>query len=194
MMDHVSVFVGADIDATDTGGSSYNVHVGHALEAIAARRCNVALVTLAAFGTRAILPSSAAAAVGAPVNAPDSWSGLRVRPPNWLSPHILRRYLSEPNDLRRRDIGRRTSATVLSVSEDPAGILPTTRCCRRSTVAPISGANDRRHSAQDQLCILSNIAAFVCDIGRRRGISIPRMRPLRSSHPTASEIAKYRLQ
>ena len=35
------------IDATDTGGSSYIVHVGHALEAIAAGRCNVALVTLA---------------------------------------------------------------------------------------------------------------------------------------------------
>jgi acetyl-CoA C-acetyltransferase len=35
------------IDATDTGGSSYNVHVGHALQAIAAGRCNVALVTLA---------------------------------------------------------------------------------------------------------------------------------------------------
>jgi acetyl-CoA C-acetyltransferase len=35
------------IDATDTGGSSYNVHVGHALEAIAAGRCSVALVTLA---------------------------------------------------------------------------------------------------------------------------------------------------
>lgn len=35
------------IDATDTGGSSYLVHVGHALEAVAAGRCNVALVTLA---------------------------------------------------------------------------------------------------------------------------------------------------
>jgi acetyl-CoA C-acetyltransferase len=35
------------IDATDTGGSSYIVHVGHALEAIAAGRCNIALVTLA---------------------------------------------------------------------------------------------------------------------------------------------------
>src|SRR5262247_2096788 len=35
------------LDATDTGGSSYNVHVGHALEAIAVGRCNVALVTLA---------------------------------------------------------------------------------------------------------------------------------------------------
>ncbi len=35
------------IDTTDTGGSSYLAHVGHAVEAIAAGRCNVALVTLA---------------------------------------------------------------------------------------------------------------------------------------------------
>jgi acetyl-CoA C-acetyltransferase len=35
------------VDTTDTGGSSYLVHVGHAVEAIAAGRCNVALVTLA---------------------------------------------------------------------------------------------------------------------------------------------------
>src|SRR5687767_14575481 len=35
------------IDTTDTGGSSYLVHVGHAAEAIAAGKCNVALVTLA---------------------------------------------------------------------------------------------------------------------------------------------------
>ena len=35
------------IDTTDTGGSSYLLHVGHAVEAIAAGRCNVALVTLA---------------------------------------------------------------------------------------------------------------------------------------------------
>ncbi|MBS0240940.1 MAG: thiolase domain-containing protein, partial [Proteobacteria bacterium] len=34
-------------DATDSGGSSYNLHVGHALAAIATGRCNVALVTLA---------------------------------------------------------------------------------------------------------------------------------------------------
>ncbi|MFV0298054.1 MAG: thiolase domain-containing protein [Hyphomicrobiaceae bacterium] len=34
-------------DATDSGGSSYNLHVGHAMEAIASGRCNVALVTLA---------------------------------------------------------------------------------------------------------------------------------------------------
>ena len=35
------------VDSTDVGGSSYQVAVGHALEAIAAGRCNVALITLA---------------------------------------------------------------------------------------------------------------------------------------------------
>jgi acetyl-CoA C-acetyltransferase len=34
-------------DSTETGGSSYVVHVGHAAEAIAAGKCQVALVTLA---------------------------------------------------------------------------------------------------------------------------------------------------
>jgi acetyl-CoA C-acetyltransferase len=35
------------IDSTETGGSSYLVHVGHAAQAIAAGKCNVALITLA---------------------------------------------------------------------------------------------------------------------------------------------------
>ncbi len=35
------------IDSTETGGSSYLVHVGHAAAAIAAGKCSVALVTLA---------------------------------------------------------------------------------------------------------------------------------------------------
>src|SRR5919109_4525432 len=35
------------MDSTDTGGSSYVIHVAHAAEAIAAGRCNVALITLA---------------------------------------------------------------------------------------------------------------------------------------------------
>ncbi|MDO9527441.1 MAG: thiolase domain-containing protein, partial [Gemmobacter sp.] len=34
------------IDTTDTGGCSYQIHVAHAVEAIAADKCNVALVTL----------------------------------------------------------------------------------------------------------------------------------------------------
>ena len=35
------------IDTTETGGSSYVIHVGHAAEAIAAGQCSVALITLA---------------------------------------------------------------------------------------------------------------------------------------------------
>ena len=35
------------VDNTETGGSSYIVHVGHAMEAIASGKCNVALITLA---------------------------------------------------------------------------------------------------------------------------------------------------
>ncbi|MEH6476607.1 MAG: thiolase domain-containing protein [Sneathiella sp.] len=35
------------IDSTETGGSSYVLHVGHAVDAIAAGKCNVALITLA---------------------------------------------------------------------------------------------------------------------------------------------------
>ena len=35
------------VDATDTGGSSYIVHLGHAARAIAAGKCDVALITLA---------------------------------------------------------------------------------------------------------------------------------------------------
>src|SRR6201994_2905893 len=35
------------IDSTETGGSSYEVHVGHAAEAIAAGKCSVALITMA---------------------------------------------------------------------------------------------------------------------------------------------------
>ena len=35
------------VDSTETGGSSYIVHVAHAAEAIAAGRCSIALITLA---------------------------------------------------------------------------------------------------------------------------------------------------
>ncbi|PPR65433.1 MAG: hypothetical protein CFH00_01361, partial [Alphaproteobacteria bacterium MarineAlpha1_Bin1] len=43
-------YMGLDIkytDCTETGGSSYVVHVGHAMNAIAMGKCSVALVTLA---------------------------------------------------------------------------------------------------------------------------------------------------
>src|SRR5215510_379659 len=35
------------VDTTETGGSSYVIHVGHAAQAIAAGKCSVALITLA---------------------------------------------------------------------------------------------------------------------------------------------------
>src|SRR2546428_4748550 len=35
------------VDTTESGGSSYVIHVGHAAEAIAAGKCDVALITLA---------------------------------------------------------------------------------------------------------------------------------------------------
>src|ERR687895_1694044 len=35
------------VDSTDMGGTSYLVHVAHAAEAIAAGKCNIALITLA---------------------------------------------------------------------------------------------------------------------------------------------------
>ena len=46
MIDYMGLKV-RHMDSTDTGGSSYLIHVAHAAEAIAAGKCNVALVTLA---------------------------------------------------------------------------------------------------------------------------------------------------
>jgi acetyl-CoA C-acetyltransferase len=46
MIDYLGLQV-RHVDSTETGGSSYIVHVAHAAEAIAAGRCNVALITLA---------------------------------------------------------------------------------------------------------------------------------------------------
>ena len=45
MVDHLGIRP-RHVDSTDTGGSSYLVHVAHAAEAIAAGRCRVALITL----------------------------------------------------------------------------------------------------------------------------------------------------
>lgn len=46
MVDYMNLKV-RHVDTTETGGSSYLVHVAHAAAAIAAGKCNVALVTLA---------------------------------------------------------------------------------------------------------------------------------------------------
>jgi acetyl-CoA C-acetyltransferase len=57
------------IDATDCGGSSYILHVGHAAEAIAAGKCRVALITLA--GKPRTDPNFAAAMRAANAAAPE---------------------------------------------------------------------------------------------------------------------------
>ena len=46
MVDYLNLKV-RHVDSTDTGGSSYLIHVAHAVQAIATGKCNVALVTLA---------------------------------------------------------------------------------------------------------------------------------------------------
>ena len=46
MVDYLGLKV-RHIDSTETGGSSYLIHLGHAAEAIAAGKCSVALITLA---------------------------------------------------------------------------------------------------------------------------------------------------
>jgi acetyl-CoA C-acetyltransferase len=46
MLDYLGLKV-RHVDTTETGGSSYIIHVAHAAEAIAAGKCNVALITLA---------------------------------------------------------------------------------------------------------------------------------------------------
>ena len=47
MVDYLGLKNCRHMDSTDTGGSSYVLHVGHAAQAIAAGKCKVALITLA---------------------------------------------------------------------------------------------------------------------------------------------------
>ncbi|MBR0654435.1 thiolase domain-containing protein [Plastoroseomonas arctica] len=68
MADYMGLNNLSHVDSTDTGGSSYQIHVAHAAEAIAMGKCNVALITLAG------RPRSEAMATG---TAPRSW-GVNV--------------------------------------------------------------------------------------------------------------------
>ncbi len=69
MVDYLGLKL-SHMDSTDTGGSSYILHVGHAAEAIAAGKCRIALITLAG------RPRSEGMATGTAsrpaTNAPDS--------------------------------------------------------------------------------------------------------------------------
>src|SRR5215471_15577843 len=51
------------MDSTETGGSSYLVHVGHAAAAIAAGKCSIALITLAGLPRTQRMPRTSASAL-----------------------------------------------------------------------------------------------------------------------------------
>ena len=62
-------YIGLDLrytDCTETGGSSYTVHVGHAAQAIADGKCNVALISLAGRPRAEGLKTLGARAYGGP--------------------------------------------------------------------------------------------------------------------------------
>ncbi len=63
------------VDSTETGGSSYLVHVGHAASAIAAGKCGVALVTMAGLA-RSLGQAPTARSSGSPEAAFESTWGM----------------------------------------------------------------------------------------------------------------------
>ncbi|MBK6716867.1 MAG: thiolase domain-containing protein [Burkholderiales bacterium] len=69
------------LDSTECGGSAPILHVAHAAAAIAAGRCNVALITLAGRPRAAMAEAQAKAAAAGPGN-----DGKPVRPPLALRP------------------------------------------------------------------------------------------------------------
>jgi len=75
MLDYLGLPNVRHVDATDTGGSSYIIHVAHAAAAIAAGKANVALITLS--GRPRSEGSSGVAPRAVVPNVPDSaWEGL----------------------------------------------------------------------------------------------------------------------
>jgi acetyl-CoA C-acetyltransferase len=75
MLDYMGLRNVRYVDSTDTGGSSYIIHVAHAAAAIAAGKCNVALITLA--GRPRSEGSSGVAPRAVVPNVPDApWESL----------------------------------------------------------------------------------------------------------------------
>jgi acetyl-CoA C-acetyltransferase len=71
------------VDSTECGGSAPILHVAHAAEAIAAGRCNVALITLAGRPRAQMAAAQAAAAKGNGMKAP-----LALKPPDPDAPEL----------------------------------------------------------------------------------------------------------
>jgi acetyl-CoA C-acetyltransferase len=75
MIDYMGLRNVRHMDSTETGGSSYIVHVGHAAQAIAAGKCSVALITLAG------RPRNGGNRPGARMSAGGGGGGLSDGPP-----------------------------------------------------------------------------------------------------------------
>lgn len=72
MVDYLNLRV-RHLDSTETGGSSYPIHVAHAAHAIAAGHCNVALITLAGRPRSERLASGTAVRPGNPQQPDYPW-------------------------------------------------------------------------------------------------------------------------
>ena len=100
MIDYMGLKNIRHMDSTETGGSSYIVHAGHAAEAIAAGKCKVALITLAGrpVGSRVGLndghpqprfrmaPQCASGVLRWPARAPLPWSSRSIVAPAQRAP------------------------------------------------------------------------------------------------------------
>ena len=71
------------VDSTECGGSAPILHVAHAAEAIAAGRCNIALITLAGRPRAQMMAAQAAAKEGRPGKSP-----LSLKPPDPDAPEL----------------------------------------------------------------------------------------------------------
>ncbi|MEY2619369.1 MAG: hypothetical protein RL522_2371 [Pseudomonadota bacterium] len=79
------------VDSTECGGSAPLLHVAHAAEAIAAGRCNIALITLAGRPRAAMAEAQAKAAAAAAAAGADgrpAKSPLALRPPDPDAPEL----------------------------------------------------------------------------------------------------------
>ena len=94
MIDYMGLKNVRHMDSTETGGSSYIVHVGHAAQAIAEGKCKAALITLAGRprhgGNRPGARMAAPAAMPAPGRRPP-WRGrpARVISATWHLPAAI---------------------------------------------------------------------------------------------------------
>jgi acetyl-CoA C-acetyltransferase len=76
------------VDSTECGGSAPILHVAHAAEAIAAGRCNVALITLAGRPRAVMAQAQAAAAAGKADGKASGPPRLALKPPDPDAPEL----------------------------------------------------------------------------------------------------------